>query len=277
MFKRSVTGLILGLFMISGFLYSFPTAILLLAIIYSGSIYEWIKHFTPKNTKIPVVILKVLSISVLLFLLFLNFTEYNSSLNHVLNLLLLLTVVTLTVYANTAVLQHSEWPYSLSWYSCIPYVIFPIIISALFLMEDFGIHRWMFFSLIIINWSNDVFAYITGRAVGKNVLAAKISPKKTIEGAIGGLLAAVIAAYCINTFLLVNKFEIFQMIILGIGVWLAGTTGDLYESRLKRIAGIKDSGSILPGHGGFLDRFDSFFYVVTIGIFVFKLFEYVNS
>lgn len=277
MFKRSITGLFLGLIMISGFLYSFQTALLLLALIYTGSVYEWIKHFSPGNEKFPVVILGLLSGLVLSTLLFLNFTDYPIGLNPILSLLILVTVVNLIIYALTAVLQHSDWPYSISWYSGINYLVFPTLISALFLKEDFVSHRWMFFSLIIINWSNDVFAYFTGRALGKNLLAVRISPKKTIEGSLGGLMAAIIASYFVNSLLLEERLVLYQIIVLGICVWLAGTIGDLYESRLKRMAGIKDSGSILPGHGGFLDRFDSFFYVVTIGIFVFKFFDYVNS
>ena len=99
-------------------------------------------------------------------------------------------------------------------------------------------------------------AYIVGSLIGKTPLS-KISPKKTWEGTIGGLLLSVVVAAVVSWFVFDSwAIAVFIMIIAAIAS-VAGTIGDLLESKLKRMAGVKDSGNIMPGHGGFLDRFDS--------------------
>lgn len=109
--------------------------------------------------------------------------------------------------------------------------------------------------LIIFSlWINDTMAYIVGSIVGKTPLS-KISPKKTWEGTIGGILLTV-AVLCLIAYLTKRISVTDAAIMSGIAA-ITGTIGDLFESKLKRMAGVKDSGSIMPGHGGFLDRFDS--------------------
>ena len=113
--------------------------------------------------------------------------------------------------------------------------------------------------VFILIWSSDTFAYLTGRAFGKNPLHAELSPKKTWEGFIGGtLLTAAVGAYCFYAFFEITN--IWQGAILGALMSVFGTAGDLFESALKREKGIKDSGKFLPGHGGALDRFDAFLF-----------------
>lgn len=102
-------------------------------------------------------------------------------------------------------------------------------------------------------WINDTMAYLVGSFIGKNPLS-KWSPKKTWEGTIGGI---VLSVGLINLFAALTWNLSYDMLIISLAVAIAGTLGDLYESRLKRLAGVKDSGNIMPGHGGFLDRFDS--------------------
>jgi phosphatidate cytidylyltransferase len=106
--------------------------------------------------------------------------------------------------------------------------------------------------IIFSIWINDTMAYIVGSMIGKNPLS-KISPKKTWEGTIGGIILAVAAS---ASFAYFSKVELGIVIITLIAA-ITGTFGDLLESKLKRMANVKDSGSIMPGHGGFLDRFDS--------------------
>ena len=113
--------------------------------------------------------------------------------------------------------------------------------------------------VFVLIWSSDTFAYLTGRAFGKNPLHAELSPKKTWEGFIGGtLLTAAVGSYLFWTFF--NIHNIWQGAILGALMSVFGTAGDLFESALKREKGIKDSGKFLPGHGGALDRFDAFLF-----------------
>jgi phosphatidate cytidylyltransferase len=123
--------------------------------------------------------------------------------------------------------------------------------------------------LIAAMWINDTMAYIVGSLIGKTQLSS-ISPKKTWEGTIGGALLAVATITACGYFLL--NADAIQLIIISAIACIAGICGDLFESKMKRMANIKDSGNIMPGHGGFLDRFDSLL-VATIFVWLYvKLF-----
>jgi CDP-diglyceride synthetase len=121
-------------------------------------------------------------------------------------------------------------------------------------------NRWFLPAVIIFSvWINDTMAYIVGSFIGKTPLSS-ISPKKTWEGTIGGVILSV-AVMATALYFMVKQFYIAFVIIPFISS-VAGTFGDLFESKLKRMANIKDSGSMLPGHGGFLDRFDSLIFAI---------------
>lgn len=117
--------------------------------------------------------------------------------------------------------------------------------------------------LLILVWCYDVFAYLIGKFFGRTLLATKISPNKTIEGSLGGIILTIVAAWLLRAEL-PAKFEhsIFSTLLLGFVVASTALIGDLAESKFKRQYGIKDSGNLLPGHGGLLDRFDSFIFVI---------------
>ena len=114
---------------------------------------------------------------------------------------------------------------------------------------------WVVFLLFVLIWSSDSFAYFTGRLFGKHKMAPKISPKKTWEGFAGGVFFTLILGYFIE-----QKFPDLRgnWIVVGLLVSIFAPLGDLVESQLKRTFGVKDSGNIIPGHGGVLDRLDSF-------------------
>lgn len=123
--------------------------------------------------------------------------------------------------------------------------------------------------LIVTIWVNDTMAYIVGSLIGKTPFSS-ISPKKTWEGTIGGALLAVSIITICGVFFL--KADVMQLIMISFIICATGVIGDLFESKLKRMANVKDSGTILPGHGGFLDRFDSLF-MATISVYLYvKLF-----
>jgi phosphatidate cytidylyltransferase len=115
-------------------------------------------------------------------------------------------------------------------------------------------YRWILYTLVFL-WTYDTMAYVTGRLAGRHVIWKKVSPGKTWEGAAGGVLFTVGLAYLL--FRQVGELGLAEWVVFGIIVAVAGTLGDFLESRMKRGAGLKDSGRILPGHGGVLDRFDS--------------------
>lgn len=114
--------------------------------------------------------------------------------------------------------------------------------------------------VLILIWTNDTMAYIVGSFIGKTKFT-DISPKKTIEGTVGGMIFTMIIAWVAAYFFMGDGQELHWLVIAAI-VALAGTVGDLLESQIKRNAGVKDSGNIMPGHGGALDRFDSLLVVI---------------
>lgn len=130
-------------------------------------------------------------------------------------------------------------------------------------------------SLFILIWCNDTFAYLIGKTWGKTKLLERVSPKKTIEGFIGGLFFTLLAGLIISYYF--TFFNVTLWLITALFVSLFGTIGDLIESKFKREAGIKDSGNIMPGHGGILDRLDSVIFVSPfIYLFYLIYFYYVS-
>lgn len=125
--------------------------------------------------------------------------------------------------------------------------------------------------LLLLTWTNDTLAYLVGSQIGKRPFFARISPKKTWEGTLGGVVLTLVLAGLFSIWLPV--FSRSEWIGLAAVVAVFGTVGDLVESMLKRSMGVKDSGSILPGHGGFLDRFDSFIFVLPFAWLVLALLE----
>ena len=164
-----------------------------------------------------------------------------------------------------------------SWLSMI-FVALPCGIMTMFYNEELmgTDNGWvlLIFAYILI-WVNDIFAYLTGSAIGRHKLCPRISPKKTIEGSVGGAVFTMLFAYFINRFLLNvfffdNLISNVEVLFLALGVVVFGTFGDLTESMMKRHAGVKDSGNIIPGHGGILDRFDATFMAMPF-VFIYLL------
>ncbi len=117
------------------------------------------------------------------------------------------------------------------------------------------LYNYLLISLFVIVWCNDIFAFLAGSFFGKHKLFERVSPKKTWEGFAGGLVFALLAGYVLSLFF--HDLTLIQWIVLSLIIVVTGTFGDLSESMLKRRAGVKDSGSLMPGHGGVLDRFDA--------------------
>lgn len=114
----------------------------------------------------------------------------------------------------------------------------------------------LFLGFMVLLWTSDTGAYVVGRLVGRHPLFPRVSPKKTVEGLLGGLAFTLLAAWVIARFW--TALPLTHWLALAVVVTITGTLGDLLESAFKRAAGVKDSGTLLPGHGGLLDRFDGF-------------------
>jgi phosphatidate cytidylyltransferase len=148
-------------------------------------------------------------------------------------------------------------------YIALPFSLFPFMAYSREGLGSLLPHGNIVFSpavvvgFFLLLWANDTGAYILGVTLGKHRLMERISPKKSWEGFLGGLLVSLLVAWLLSGWLGVVSRNKWLAISLLISV--SGTLGDLAESMLKRSAGVKDSGNIMPGHGGFLDRFDSTF------------------
>ena len=132
--------------------------------------------------------------------------------------------------------------------------------AAIILRDMEGNGRYIFLIPFLLSWSTDIFAYFTGRLFGKHKLIEAVSPKKTVEGAIGGLVCcagvAVLYGFVLNRLFGVEP-NYLVLALCGLGIGVVSQIGDLMMSAIKREYGVKDYGWILPGHGGALDRFDS--------------------
>ena len=146
-------------------------------------------------------------------------------------------------------------------------------------IENLGLQDPGFFFLVLVfacTFMNDTGAYFAGKNYGRKKLSPNISPGKTVEGTIGGLLVSVVTAFIFNL-IFSSPLPLFWVIIFGIFIGVSAVMGDLIESSIKRGGGVKDSGGFVPGHGGILDRFDSFFLVFPVAYYLTIFFYYFSG
>ncbi|WP_366182744.1 phosphatidate cytidylyltransferase [Flavobacterium ovatum] len=159
----------------------------------------------------------------------------------------------------------------------IGYIILPFIIITKIPFGKTGYNPKILISIFILIWTNDSFAYIVGKSIGKTKLFERISPKKTFEGFFGGVFFTVLASYIIAKYYIqIAESNLYIWIVIAVIVGVFGTIGDLIESKFKRVAEVKDSGKIMPGHGGVLDRLDSVIFVAPIVFLFYQILNYVS-
>lgn len=129
-----------------------------------------------------------------------------------------------------------------------------------------AVDPWLFIGFMLLLWTNDTGAYLVGKAIGRHKLMPKVSPGKTWEGFVGGVVLTMALAFPISG--LSAALSLHGWLIAAGAIAVAGTIGDLWESALKRKAGVKDSGRIMPGHGGALDRFDGYLLAAPVMMMV---------
>ena len=197
----------------------------------------------------------------------------------------ILLITTLIISVKCIFFLFDDRVQSISTPSKYLYLLGYILLPFIFIVKiSFGIKDYnpkIIIGLFILIWTNDTFAYLVGKSIGKHKLLERISPKKTIEGFIGGVVFAIFTGYLISKLYIKaspsfseKSILIWTTIALIVGVF--GTIGDLIESKFKRIAGIKDSGKIMPGHGGILDRLDSVIFVAPIVYLFYQILNYVS-
>lgn len=189
--------------------------------------------------------------------LFMNFIMQNRYLDIIITLLILSLLVLIVINKNVSVQDISMTILGIFY---IPFLLFHIIY-----LENTK-YIWLVF---IIAFGTDTFAYIAGNLFGKNKLCPNVSPKKTIEGSIGGILGSTILLIIYSSYFDLNPM--WKMIVLSIICSITSQLGDLAASKIKRISGIKDYGFIIPGHGGVLDRFDSIIFTAPV------IYYYISS
>lgn len=291
--KRSISGAVYVILLLSSILFSTESFFALFGLFLLIAVYEFC-NLIQVNKIFPMLFGIVLYAAVTLVSHYDNITEdainqaFNTNVKIAINiqqLNIILLVITLVVSIKCILFLFYDNIQKISTSSKYLYLLGYIILPFVFITKiSFGINDYnpkIIIGLFILIWTNDTFAYIVGKSIGKIKLFEKISPKKTMEGFFGGIVFAVLAGYLISKYYIRAKPEFSEKSILiwtsiAVIVGIMGTIGDLIESKFKRIAGVKDSGSFMPGHGGILDRLDSVIFVAPIIFLFYQILNYVS-
>ena len=179
--------------------------------------------------------------------------------SNIIQVVLILTPILIALFSK----KYSFEKITVSCWTAMVFVALPCMLLMEFYRSSALCFEGKYFIIILfcLIWINDIFAYLTGMAIGKHKLFERISPKKTIEGSMGGLVMTILTAFLVNHYWL-HMMSDLKMMGMAMVVVVFGSLGDLCESMMKRQAGVKDSGNVIPGHGGILDRFDATFLAV---------------
>ncbi|MCD0466522.1 phosphatidate cytidylyltransferase [Flavobacterium sp. ENC] len=291
--KRTISGAVYIALLLTSILFSTESFIFLFGIFLVITIYEFSNLVTLN---------KIFSIlfGTLLYSLIVLASHYNKESTLFLNNLfqenfdfeiniqqldLVLLAVTIVVAIKCILFLFYDSVQKISISSKYLYLLGYITLPFVFIVKiSFGTNDYnpkIIIGLFILIWTNDTFAYLVGKSIGKHKLFERVSPKKTIEGFLGGAVFAAFAGFLISKFYIqpnpaFSSKSILIWTIIALIVSIFGTIGDLIESKFKRIAGVKDSGSIMPGHGGILDRLDSVIFVAPIIYLFYQILYYVS-
>ncbi|MTH14461.1 phosphatidate cytidylyltransferase [Flavobacterium sp. LC2016-01] len=291
--KRTISGAVYIALLLTSILFSTESFIVLFGIFLIITIYEF-SNLVSLN-KIFSILFGTLLFSVIILISHYNkqTTDYlNSALSSNLDLTinikqldLILLAVTLVISIKCILFLFYDSVQKISTSSKYLYLLGYITLPFVFIVKiSFGANDYnpkIILGLFILIWTNDTFAYLVGKSIGKHKLFERVSPKKTIEGFLGGAVFAAFAGFLISKLYIqptpeFSNKSILIWTIIAIIVSIFGTIGDLIESKFKRIAGVKDSGSIMPGHGGILDRLDSVIFVSPIIFLFYQILYYVS-
>lgn len=262
---RALSGAVYILLLLSCILYSNITFYILFGLFLALAVLEFCK-LIKLNYVIPLII------AIVSYIIFYN-TPFNQFYDGSITLVSILVSIQLAFFLfskkDKAFKKYEKWLY------LIGYIILPFIILTKIPIGVDGYNPRILIGIFILIWTNDTFAYVVGKSIGKHKLFERISPKKTIEGFLGGLTFSVLGSILIAKFF-IGTSNIGIWIGIAILVSIFATLGDLIQSKFKRLAGVKDSGKIMPGHGGILDRLDSIIYVAPFIFLFYQILNYVS-
>lgn len=266
---RTITGIVLVLVMLTAIMASQYSFALLFLVILMVSVSEFINLY--KQSEVQPNKFFAYSVSIILFVVSFLIAKGIIEVKYFFGLLpFFLIIMAAELYRKK---DKSAENIAVTIFSII-YLAIPLsLINFLVFPEILGGNGYtpkILIVLFALIWIHDSGAYLVGVSIGKNRLFERISPKKSWEGAIGGTLIAIAASYFISGF--IPEIKLIHWIAISVLTVVSSTYGDLTESMFKRYFGIKDSGNILPGHGGVLDRFDSLFFAVPVVLAYLKLF-----
>lgn len=264
--KRAISGAVYILLLLSCILYSRESMALLFGVFLGIAVYEF-----SKISKINFWFCIVASLLTYYFL-------WNKEQWFTTRTILVIFSVSVAIKLLFYLFNHKKTEFHLPtrYFIWIGYLVFSFILINYIPMGKNGYNPKILISLFILIWTNDTFAYLVGKNFGKRKLFPVISPKKTIEGFIGGLVFSIISSVLLAEYYIEAKF-IYFWVIIAIIVSIFSTLGDLIESKFKRVAGIKDSGNIMPGHGGVLDRLDSIIFVIPFINLFYLILHYLQQ
>ena len=215
------------------------------------------------------------------FILYMTFPLYISlfilSKNQIFEIVFLIIIVLTNVVLGFSLIKNKLFSYSILKNRFIGHFYLVGSLVIFFSLPNiFGEYNpYIVFSFLALIWISDSAAYVFGVTFGKRPLFKIVSPKKSIEGFVGGLSFAIMLSIIFSFYLSLN-ITLLQWIILGLLTGCTGTLGDLVQSQFKREAGVKDSGNLLPGHGGLYDRMDSIIFAAPIIYLTLTIFNYVS-
>ena len=272
--KRSIFGVLFLAVMLGGLLFSVIPFVLLFAFITGVMLFEFYRMTMGKTY--PVMQLTAVVFGILLFLggHFYFFGQQSLALWVSEAVVLVLALMVMSILRK----GHEDFLKSAYIYAGLLYIGIPLALSNAVVFRGGEYSGLLMVAFFCIIWASDVGAYCFGMLLGQKVWPAKmcpaISPKKSWAGFIGGLFMAMLAGYILYKTGLFD-FPIWHALIVAAIMHVTGVFGDLFESLWKRAAGIKDSGNIIPGHGGLMDRFDSALFAIPAGYIYLLLFEFV--
>lgn len=267
---RTISGFVLVVLLIALVLISKITALVVLSLIALMCNIEFLVNMKKIGIEVMLVFTSIYSV-VLLFL------SVMVSLNIIDNRFMLgLLLLYPFLRGSVEMFRNKKEPLkSLSYETfSLLYTFIPILF--IFTLSHLDSFRSLVLALFILVWVNDIGAYLVGITIGKHKLFERLSPKKSWEGFYGGLITSMLIAFLINKLWLTSIGTPLTWILVGFAVSISGVLGDLFESMIKRSFNIKDSGNTIPGHGGFLDRFDAFLFASPIYVIMIYLLAKLN-